>query len=128
MRSLILFVHMPAQLAQCLVRLRQVLAIRAFALEQVGHRIQPQAVHSQVEPEIHGREHGLANFRVVPIQIRLVGIEAMPVIRFRHRVPRPVRGFEILEDDARVADISPACRSTRRSCASEMPGAARRER
>ena len=35
------------------VRLRQVLAVRALALEEVRHRVEPQAVHAQVEPEPH---------------------------------------------------------------------------
>src|SRR5271169_383861 len=30
-------------------------------------------------------------------------IKAMPVVRFGDRIPGPVGGFEVLEDDARVA-------------------------
>ena len=117
----IFLVDMLAQLAQRLVRLRQVLAVRAFALEQVRHGVQPQAVDAQIEPEVHGREHGLADLGIVPVQVRLVRVEAMPVVGLGDRVPGPVRALEILEDDARVADTSPACRSRRRSCASACP-------
>ena len=31
-----------------------------------------------------------------------MGVEAVPVVRLRDRVPGPVRGLEVLEDDARV--------------------------
>ncbi len=99
----ILFVDVLAQLAQRVVRLRQVLAIRAFAFEQIRHGVQPQAIDAQVEPEVHGGEHGFADLGIVPVQVRLMGVEAMPVVRLGDGIPRPVRGFEILEDDARVA-------------------------
>ena len=82
--------------------LRQVLAVGAFALEQVRHGVQPQPIHAHVEPEIHGREHGFAHFGIVPVQVRLVRVEAMPVIGLGDRVPGPVGGFEIFKDDARV--------------------------
>ena len=41
--------------------------------------------------------------RVVEVEVGLVAVEAVPVVRVRDRVPRPVRGLEVLEDDARVA-------------------------
>ena len=47
---------------------------------------------------------GLADLRVVEVQIRLVGIEAVPVIGPGVRVPGPVGGFKILEDDSRFGE------------------------
>ena len=37
------------------MRLRQVLAVGALALEEVGHGVEPQAVDAQVEPEVERR-------------------------------------------------------------------------
>ncbi len=98
---LVAAVDVGAQLAQERVGLGQVLAVGALALIQVGHGVQAQAVHSHVEPEIHRLQHGRAHVRAVEIEVRLVRVEAVPIIRFGHRVPGPVGGFEILEDDAR---------------------------
>ena len=40
---------------------------------------------------------------IVEVEIGLMGVEAMPVVRLGDRIPGPVRGLEVLEDDARVA-------------------------
>ena len=82
--------------------LGQVLVAGPFALAQVGNRIQPQAVHTLIEPEAHGADHCLHHVRIVEIQVRLVGEETVPVIRLRDRVPGPVGGLGIGEDDARA--------------------------
>ena len=99
---LILPVHVRAQPLQESMGLRQVLAIGALLLVEVGHRIQPQPVHAQVEPEIHHFEHRLMHFRILIIQVRLVRKEPVPVVGSRHWVPGPVRGFHILENDPRL--------------------------
>src|SRR5450755_1807676 len=39
---------------------------------------------------------------MIEIQVRLMRIKAMPVIRLRHRIPRPVRSLEIFKNDPRV--------------------------
>ena len=41
-----------------------------------------------------------AHLRVVEVQVRLVRIEAMPIIGLSDRIPGPVGGFEVFEDDA----------------------------
>ena len=79
----------------------QVLAVGAFRLEQVGHRVQAQAVHAQIHPEVQDLEHGLFHRRILEIEIGLMGIEPMPEIRLGERIPGPIGGLEILEDDAR---------------------------
>ena len=50
-------VHRRAELLQHLVRLRQVLAVRALALDEVRHGVQPHAVDAHVEPEAHHLAH-----------------------------------------------------------------------
>src|SRR5262249_14909325 len=47
-------------------------------------------------------EDGLVNGRIVEIEIGLMRVEAMPIVRMRYRIPRPVGGLEVLEDDARI--------------------------
>ena len=91
-----------AQLAQELVRLGQVLAVGALALEEVGHRVEAQAVDAHVEPEVDDLEHRLAHARVVEVQVGLVGVEAVPVVRPWRPDPRSSWTLEVLEDDARV--------------------------
>ncbi len=87
---------------QEVVRLGQVLAVRALAFVEVGHGVEAQAVDAHVEPEVERLNHGVHHGGVVEVQIRLVRVEAVPVVRVRHRVPGPVGRLEILEDDARV--------------------------
>ncbi len=65
------------------VRLRQVLAVRAFALEQVRHRVEAQRVDAEIEPELHHVDHRVDDGRVVEVEIRLVREEAMPVVLLR---------------------------------------------
>ena len=85
------------------VRLRQVLAARALALEEVGHGVEPQPVHPHVEPEVHDLEDRLHHRRVLEVEVGLVRVEAVPVVGLGHRVPGPVRRLEVLEDDPGVA-------------------------
>ena len=40
---------------------------------------------------------------IVEIEIGLMRKKAMPVVRFGDRIPRPIAGFVVGEDDARVA-------------------------
>ena len=84
------------------VRLGQVLAVGALALEQVGHRVQPEAVDAEVEPEAQDVDHRFLHGRVVVVQVGLVGEEPVPVELLAHRVERPVRLLGVDEDDPRV--------------------------
>ena len=99
----ILFLDMAAQRFQKGVGLRQVLAVRALALVQVRHGVQTHPVHPQVQPEVDRVQHRLVHGRIVEIQIGLVVVEAMPVVSLGQRIPGPIRGLEILEDDAGFA-------------------------
>ncbi len=80
------------------VCLRQVLVVRPFALDQIGHGVQPQAIDAGVEPEAHDGEHLLQNPWIVEVQVGLMRIKAMPEIRTGHRVPGPVGLFGIEEN------------------------------
>jgi hypothetical protein len=96
-------VDVTAQVLEKGVGLGEVLAGRALAGVQVRNRVEPQPVDAHLEPVVDHVVHRLPDVRAVVVQARLVGIEAVPVVRLRHRVERPVRRLEVLEDDARVA-------------------------
>ena len=111
--------------------LGQVLVVGALALDQVGHRVEPQPVDAEVEPETHDLEHFLQHGRVVEVQVRLVRVEAVPVIRPGHRVPGPVAGLGVEEDDPRAGvglvgvrpDVEVALRAAGRGAAGALePG------
>ena len=76
------------------------LTVGVDAFVEVRHRIQPEAVHSHLQPEVQRAENGLLHVRALEIQIRLMAIKAVPVISLGHRVPGPVGRFEIFKDDA----------------------------
>ena len=86
-----------------LVRLGEVLAVRSLPLDEIGDRVQPEPVHAHAEPELQHPEDDPPHIRIVVIEVRLVGVEPVPVVGVRHRVPRPVGGLEVLEDDPRLA-------------------------
>ena len=95
-------VDVVAQPLQHLVGLGQVLAVRPLLLVQVGHGVEAQPVDAHVEPEVDDREHRPPHLPVLPVQVGLVGVEPVPVVGPRRRVPRPVGALEVAEDDARV--------------------------
>ena len=96
-------VEFGAQFLQHVVRFRQVLAGCAFALEQIGDRVDAEPVDAKVEPELHHVPDFFANGRVVEVEIRLVAEEPVPVIRLRDWIPGPVRELGVDEDDADAA-------------------------
>jgi hypothetical protein len=98
----ILGVDGRANLLQDRVRLRQILVVRAFAFDEIRHGIQPQTVDAHVEPEAHHLQHFAHDSGVVEVQVRLVRIEAMPVVLARDGIVRPVRRLRVDEDDARL--------------------------
>ncbi len=98
----ILLVHPAAQFPQKGVRFREILAVGALALVEVGHGVEPETVHSHPEPEVQRGEGRLVNRRILEIQVRLVGVEPVPVVGAGIRIPGPVGALEVLEDDPRV--------------------------
>jgi hypothetical protein len=96
-------VEAPAQVLEHLVGLGQVLARGPLALDEIRDRVHAEAVHPHLEPEAHDLPGLLAHRGVVEVQVRLVAEEAVPVVRLRDRVPRPVRALGVDEDDAHAA-------------------------
>jgi hypothetical protein len=58
-------------------------------VEEEIDRVQPVAVHAQVEPELHGRQQRVLHLRVVEVQVGLAGQEVVQVILAAARVPLP---------------------------------------
>ncbi len=85
-----------------LVGLGQVLAVGALAGEQVRHRVQPEAVDAEVEPEPQPGDHLGLDPGVVVVEVRLVREEAVPVVLLADRVVGPVGGLGVDEDDPGV--------------------------
>ncbi|PPS68286.1 hypothetical protein BZZ08_07411 [Streptomyces sp. MH60] len=80
----------------------QVLAVGALLGVQVGHGVQPEAVDAEVEPELERGQHLLLDRRVLVVEVRLVGEEAVPVVLAADRVVGPVGRLGVDEDDAGV--------------------------
>ena len=87
---------------EVLVRLGQVLAVGAVALEQVRDRVEPEAVQPEVEPEAQDLEHRRLDLWVVVVEVGLMGVEAVPEVGAGLIVPGPVRRLGVGEDDPRV--------------------------
>ena len=79
-RSLVAGVERGADPLEDVVGFGEVLALRAFALDQIGHGVEPHAVDAEVEPEPHHPHHGAQHVRVVEVQIGLVMEEPVPVV------------------------------------------------
>ena len=95
-------IHEGAQPLQENMGLRQILAVGPLALEEVGHRVEPQPIHAHVEPEGDEIEDLLLHARVVIIQVGLMVEEAVPEESVGFLVPGPVGAFGVGEDDPRV--------------------------
>ena len=102
--SLVARLDLGPHLAQELVSLRQVLAVGAVALEEVRHGVAPVTVETAIEPELHGVEHLSAHGGIVVVEVGLVLEEAVPVVGLGDRIPGPVRGLGVDEDDPRLAE------------------------
>ncbi len=101
---LVVFVHERPEAFQFVVGLWKVLAVRPFALEEIGDGVEAQSVDAEIEPEPQHVGDGLSNERVVEVEVRLMGEEPVPVVRLGDRIPRPVRRLGVLEDDPDVVE------------------------
>ncbi len=77
-----------------------------LALVEIGDGVEPQPVDPHLHPEVEGVQKRFVDPRVVEVQVRLVREEAVPVVGLSDRVPGPVRGLEVLEDDARIGVLA----------------------
>ena len=87
------------------VRLGQVLARRTVTLVEVGHRIEPEAVEAEVEPEPNEVDHGVGDLGVLVVEVRLMVVEAVPVVLLAGVVPGPVGPLDVGEDHSGVGPL-----------------------
>ena len=87
------------------VRFRKILVISVLSLNEIRNGIEAKAVHAKIEPEAHDIQNRFDDRGVVIVQIRLMGVEAMPEIGVRNGVPGPVGSFAIDENDAPFREL-----------------------
>ena len=90
------------------VRLRQIGVVGTLTFAQIWDGIETEAIHAEIEPEAHGLQHRVKNTGIGVVEVRLLGEKAMPVVGLSHRVPGPVRGLDVLENNRR-ASIATVC-------------------
>ena len=79
--------------------LGQVFAVGPLALDQVGDGIDAEAVDPAVEPERHDVEHLFLDRGIIEIEVGLMAVEPVPEVLAGDRVPGPVGGLGVSEDD-----------------------------
>ena len=84
------------------VRARQVLAVGALALDEVGQGVQAEAVDAGAGPEADDVVNGLDDGGVVVVEVGLVGEEPVPEELAALDVVGPVRLLGVDEDDPGV--------------------------
>ena len=94
-----------ADLLQDVVGLGQVLVDGAFPLDQIGDGVEAKAVNPGFEPEPHDLKEFIQHCWIVEVEVRLVGIEAVPVIGAGDRVPGPVGLLRVEEDDPCLGEL-----------------------
>ena len=97
--ALEMLVDMSPKLLEERMCFGKILATGPLALEQIRHSVQPHSVDAHLEPVVHHLEHRSPDLGIIEIQVGLMMVEAMPIIGIRDRIPSPIRGFEILEND-----------------------------
>ena len=98
----IILVHVGAHFLEEGVRFGQVLAVGAVAFKQIGHGIHPETIHAHVHPVVENLENLFLHLRTVVVQVGLVVEKPVPVVGFRHRIPSPVGGFGVGENNPHV--------------------------
>ena len=119
-------VDLLAHPLQELVRLRQVLAVRAVAHVEVRDGVEAEAVDAEIEPEAQRVDDRLLHVGGVEVQVGLVAEEAVPEVLLAHRVEGPVGRLGVDEDDPRIGiarvvvvpHVEVAVRTVRVACGS----------
>ena len=98
---LVVAIHLPPDFLDHGVGLGKVFVVGPFPHAEIGDCVEPEPIDPQVEPEVEHPDDRLHHLGIVEVQVGLMGKKTMPVIGSRHRVPGPVGGFSVGEDDAR---------------------------
>ncbi len=84
------------------MRLREILTVGVFAFVKIRYRVQTKTIHTHGQPEVADLLQGIVDSRIIKVQVRLVRIKPVPIVCFCNRVPRPVRCFEVFENNSRI--------------------------
>ena len=95
-------IDVGAQSAEILMRFREILTVGVFAFVKIRHRVQTKTIYTHGQPEVADLLHGIVDSRIIKVQVRLVRIKPVPIVCFCNRVPRPVRCFEVFENNSRI--------------------------
>ncbi len=98
----VVFVHVCPDFLQEIVGLGQVFAIGTFALEEVGYRIEPEAVDARFAPVVQNLENFFLHQRAIVVEVGLVVEKAVPVVLLRHGIPGPVGSFGIRKNNPHI--------------------------
>ena len=93
--------HEPAEVLEEVVRVECRVARDRALLEQERHRIDPEAVDAELEPEAHDLRDLLAHPRVRDVEVGLVRVEVVQVPLAGLLVPGPDAVLGVGEDDRR---------------------------
>src|SRR5437773_11301114 len=96
---------MSAQLAEVVMRVRQILAARVLPFVKVRDGVETESVDAECQPKIAHLLYRFVNSRVIEIQLRLMRIKTMPIVRIRERFPRSLRRLEIFEVVSRILEF-----------------------
>lgn len=79
------------------LRLRESAAGRILTLNQKRRCVETETVDSHFCPVLHVGNHRVEYFRVVPVEVRLLGVEGSKIVVFGLRVCNPVLRLYIRE-------------------------------
>ena len=96
-------IHFFAQPFQVLVGLREIFTVRAFGLEEIRHRVQPETVQADVEPITQHIDDRVGHFGVLEVEVGLVREKAVPVVLAPLGVPCPIGFFGVDENYPGIA-------------------------
>src|SRR5579864_1722644 len=71
-----------------------------LALHEIGNRIKPEAINTEIQPKFHHVPERVANLWIVEIQIWLMTEKSVPVVSLRNGVPSPIGCLCVAKNDA----------------------------
>ena len=96
-------IHALTQTLQKCVGLRQPLTTGSLFFEQKRDGVEAEAINTTLQPEIDHLEHRLLHPGVGVVQVGLMPKKPVQVVLLRHRIPLPVGGFEMAEQNRSIA-------------------------
>src|SRR5690349_12901560 len=77
----------------------EIFATGTFSFDKVGNRVKPETIDTKIQPKIQDLGCRASYFRIVIVQIGLMGEEPVPKIGFGNWIVGPVTKLVVLKDD-----------------------------